>query len=150
MLQTYNIVHKYDVICITESYLDSSVPLDNNSLSLNGYNLTRANHPDDVKRGGVCMYYKENLFLRIISFSYFDQRLLCKITCQNLKGYRSPCQSCNEFEDFLFNFGKLINQIKQLKPSFTMILGDFNAIFSHRWPDDITSPEGTHIYSLNN
>ena len=99
------------------------------------------------------MYYKENLSLRIISTSYFDQCLLCEVTCQNKKGYitviyRSPSQSCCEFEDFLFNLEKLINQIKQLKPSFTIILGDFNARSSDWWPDDITSPEGTHINSL--
>ena len=99
------------------------------------------------------MYCKENLSLRIISTSYFDQCLLCEVTCQNEKGYiaviyRSPSQSCSEFEDFLFNLEKLINQIKQLKPSFTIILGDFNARSSDWWPDDITSPEGTHINSL--
>ena len=33
------------------------------TLSLNGYNLTCGDHPDIVKRGGVCMYYKENLSL---------------------------------------------------------------------------------------
>ena len=102
MLEAYNVAHKYDVICISESYLDSTVPLDDKSLSLNGCNLTRADHPDNGKRGGVCMYYKENLALRIFSTSYFDQCLLCEVTCQNQKGYiaviyRSPSQSCNEF-----------------------------------------------------
>ena len=115
-------------------------------------NLTRADHPDDVKRGGVSIYYKENISLSIISTSYFDQCLLGEVTSQNQKGsiaviYRSPNQSCNEFEDFLFNFEKLIYQIKQLKPSFTIILGDFNARSSNWWLD-ITSPEGTHINSL--
>ena len=104
-------------ICISESYLDSTVPLDDNSVSLNGHKLTRADHPDNVKRGGVCMYYKQNLSLRIISTSHFDQWLLFEVTCQNEKGYiaviyRSPSQSCSEFEDFLFNLEKLIDQIK--------------------------------------
>ena len=153
MLEAYNVAHKYDVICISESNSDSAVSLDDNSFSLNGYNLTRADHPDNVKRGGICMYYKENLSLRIISTSYFDQCLLCEVTCQNEKGYIaviycSPSQSCSEFEDFLFNLEKLINQIKQLKPSFTIILGDFNARSSDWWPDDITSPECTDINSL--
>ena len=75
------------------------------------------------------MHYKENLSLRIISTSYFDQCLLCEVTCQNEKGYIAviycpPSHSWSEFEDFLFNLEKLINQIKQLKPSFTIILGD--------------------------
>ena len=77
------------------------------------------------------MYYKENLSLSVISSSYFDQCLLCEVTCQNGKViaviYRSPSQSCSELDDFLFSLEKLINQTKQLKPSFTIILGDFNA-----------------------
>ena len=48
------------------------------------YNLTRADHSDDV-REEVCMYCKENLSLRIISTSYFNQCLLCEVTCQNQK-----------------------------------------------------------------
>ena len=100
MLEAYNIAHKYDIICISESYLDSAVPLDDNSFFRNGYNLTRTDHPDDVKRGGVCMSYKENLPRRIISTSYFDQCLLCKVTCQNHKGYiaviyHSPSHAMN-------------------------------------------------------
>ena len=87
MLEAYNVAQVWYYICISESYLDSTVPLDDNSFSLNGYNLTRAEHPDNVKRGGVCMYYKENISLRIISSSYFDQCLLCEVTCQNEKGY---------------------------------------------------------------
>ena len=87
MLGANNIAHKHDVVCISESYLDSTAPLDDNSLSLNGYNLTCTDHPDDVKRGGVCMYNKENLFLKITSTSYLDQSLLSEVTCQNRKGY---------------------------------------------------------------
>ena len=152
MLEAYNIAQKY-VTCISESYLDSTVPLDDNSLSLNGYNRIWADHPYNAKRRGVCKYYKENLSLRIVSTSFFIQCLLCEVTCQNQKGYIaviycSPIQSCNGFEDFLFNLEKLINQIKQLKPSFTVILGDFNARSSDWWLDDITSPEGTYINSL--
>ena len=87
--------------------------------------ITHADHPDNVKRGGACMYCKENLSLRIISTSYFDQFFLSEVTCQNEKDYIaviycSPSQSCSEFEDFLFNLEKLINQIKQFKPSFTI------------------------------
>ena len=97
-------------------YLDSAVPLDDNSLSLNVHNLSCTDRPDNVKRGVVCMYYKENLSRRIISTSYFNQFLLYEVTCQNQKGYiaviySSPSHSCNEFEDFLFNLEKIVSQI---------------------------------------
>ena len=35
MLEAYNIAHKYNLLCISESYLDSTVPLDDNSVYLN-------------------------------------------------------------------------------------------------------------------
>ena len=28
------------------------------SLKIDGYNLVRADHPNNTKRGGVCVYYK--------------------------------------------------------------------------------------------
>ena len=82
MLEVYNIAHKYDVIYISESYLDSTLPSNDNSLLLNDCNLTCPENPDNIKRG-VCMYYNENVFLTIISTSYFDQCLLCEVTCLN-------------------------------------------------------------------
>ena len=55
LLTAYNSTLIYDLICLTETYLDSTV--DPNNLLINGYNVLRADHPYDVKRGGVCLYY---------------------------------------------------------------------------------------------
>ena len=30
---------------------------------MDGYNLIRADHPSDSKKGGVCIYYKEHILL---------------------------------------------------------------------------------------
>ena len=89
------------------------------------------------------MYVLQGKFIPWDYQHYFDQCLLCEVTCQNQKGYiavtyHSQSQSSNEFEDFLFSLEKLINQIKQLMSSFTIILGDFNARFSNWLQDDIT------------
>ena len=40
------------------------------------YSLVRAHHPNDTKRGGVCIYYKESLLVRVISLPYFKEALL--------------------------------------------------------------------------
>ena len=69
LLEAYNTIHQYDILCISETYLDSSVSIDDTTLSHPGYNLARSDHPSNVKRGGVCLYYKENLSLRIINVS---------------------------------------------------------------------------------
>ena len=129
LLTAYNSALNYDLICLTETYLNSTV--DPNNLLINGYKLVRADHPDDVKRGGVCLYYRENLTLQLVDTPYIEQCILCEINIQNTTGYvalifRSPSQSSNEFEEFLVNFDKLLNQFNMLKSSFTVILGDFN------------------------
>ena len=130
LLAAYNSALNYDLICLTETYLNSTV--DPNNLLINGYKLVRADHPDDVKRGGVCLYYRENLTLQLVDTPYIEQCILCEIHIQNTTGYvaviyRSPSQSSNEFEEFLVNFDKILNQVNMLKSSFTIILEDFNA-----------------------
>ena len=62
--------------------------------------------------------------------------------------YWSPSQTTIEFNEFLLNLKKLLNFVKQLQRSFTIILGDFNARSKSWLQDDITSPEGTDIDSL--
>ena len=53
--------------------------------------------------GGVCLYFKENLTLKVIDNSFIAQCIVCEITLQNQKGYvvityRSPSQSITEFD----------------------------------------------------
>ena len=56
LLTAYNSALNYDLICLTETYLDSAI--DPNNLLINDYKLLRTDHPDNVKRGGVCLYYR--------------------------------------------------------------------------------------------
>ena len=81
LLTAYNITYKYDITCVSETYLNSSV--DSSKLSIPGYDIVRADHPNDQKRDGVCLYFKENLILRRLDASYIAQCLLCKVTIEN-------------------------------------------------------------------
>ena len=114
LLTAYNTIHQFHVICLSETFLDSSVSLDDCNLSIQGYSLIRVAHPDDVKRGGVCLYFKENLTLKFIDNSFIAQCIVCEITLQNQKNYvvtyRSPSQTITEFDGFLSNFDKFLNQ----------------------------------------
>ena len=99
-------------------------------LEIDGYNLVRADHPNDTKRGGVCIYYKESLPVRVINLSYFEEALLLEMTYHNKKVivsviYRSPSQSINEFDSFLFNLEKLVSDINNRKPALSIITGYF-------------------------
>ena len=74
-LQAFNLVHKFDILCILETHLDSSVSKDDNGLSIEGYSLIRADHPSNTKRGGVCIYYNDKISARQmgnISLSMFS------------------------------------------------------------------------------
>ena len=62
LLQAHITQHNYDIICLTETFLNSSIPSDDNRITIDGYNLVRSDHPSDWKKGGVCIYYK-NIFL---------------------------------------------------------------------------------------
>ena len=41
----YNITHKFDIICIVESHLNSETLSSDNYLNIHGYNMFRADHP---------------------------------------------------------------------------------------------------------
>ena len=111
LLSAYNTLHKFDVIWISETYLDRSA--DNDALSIDGYNIIRADHPHNQKRGGVCIYFKDQLKLKQIITPNFSQCILCEISMRNKTGYivvtyHSPSQTVSEFANFLQNFEKLL------------------------------------------
>ena len=58
LLQAYITQHNYDIICLTETFLNSSIPSDHNRITIDGYNLVRSDHSSDSKKGRVCVYYK--------------------------------------------------------------------------------------------
>ena len=73
LLKAYNSIHKFDVICLSETYLDSSILQNGGNLEVPGYNLVRSDNPSNKKRGGVCIYYKSYLPLRIIDINYLKE-----------------------------------------------------------------------------
>ena len=47
LLQAYITQHNHDITCLTETFLNSSIPSDNNRIRIDGYNLIRLDHPRD-------------------------------------------------------------------------------------------------------
>ena len=56
LLQTLAVTNNHDIICLTETFLDSSIENDDDRISILGYNFFRAHHLSNTKRGGVCIY----------------------------------------------------------------------------------------------
>ena len=73
-------MHKFDIICISESYLNSDTSSNDNNLNIPGYNMSRAVHPSGNQRGGVCIYYKKSLPIKMLNINYLQECI-----CFNLK-----------------------------------------------------------------
>ena len=105
LLKTYIATHKLDVICLSETYLDSSISNNDKNLEIPGYDSYRADHPSDSKQGGVCIYYRNCFPLKILGIQYlhecinFEIRIGGKL-CKFVSLYRSPSQSQDDFESF--------------------------------------------------
>ena len=68
---------------LSKSYLDSSVSSDNDSLYIKDYKLVRADHPRHVKRGSVCVYFKESLPTRSLPNPYLKECLFFEVSINN-------------------------------------------------------------------
>ena len=67
LLQGYVSSNKVDILCLSKAFLNSDIFCDDNNLQLPGFDLIRANHPSNTKRGGVCIYYRNFLPLKLIN-----------------------------------------------------------------------------------
>ena len=56
VLPAYNSIKKFDALCKSETYIDSSSSSDDKSLEISSYILIRADHPFNSKTGGVCIF----------------------------------------------------------------------------------------------
>ena len=45
LLRAYISINKIDIICLSETYLDSNISSENDNLELPGYDLVRPDHP---------------------------------------------------------------------------------------------------------
>ena len=68
LLIAYRSTHDFDIICLSETYLTSNTDINDGNLKIPGYIMYRVDHPSVVKRGGVCIYYKTILPLKVLTF----------------------------------------------------------------------------------
>ena len=137
LLKAYNSVHKFDIICLLETYLDSNILPDDSNLDISGYNLARSNHPTNKKRGDVCIYCKSYFPLRIICINYLNGCVRFELMvgdefCNFIALYWSSSQSQDLFESFKENLELNLESAVQNNPFLVVLLGDFN-VKSSNW-----------------
>ena len=64
---------------MSETCLDSLILSGHVSLDLEGSKLVRVDHPNNVKRGEVCIYDKGSLSIRVINLPYLQEAITLDI-----------------------------------------------------------------------
>ena len=137
LLRAYISNHKFDVICFSETYLDSDISDDDDNIKIAGYNSIRADHPPNTKRGGVCIYYKHSLAFKLLNIHYLKECMNFEISyggkiCNFISLHRSASQSSDTFEDFADNVELNLDKIANKSPCLLVVLSDFN-VKSSNW-----------------
>ena len=99
---------KWTSYALFETYLHSSVPIDDHILQISGYSSVRVDHRSNTKRGGVLIYCKKFLPIKSINIKCLHESLNFKLKiggkiCKFFPLYTSPSQNKVDFETFLEN-----------------------------------------------
>ena len=83
---------------MSEKYLGYSIAADDDNLAIPGYTLTQSDHSSNNKPGGVCVYYKKFLPLRVLDIQYLHECIHFELKtgdkfCDFVALYRSPSQT---------------------------------------------------------
>ena len=153
MLEAHNTIFKYDIISLCETSLNDDISVPENALP--GYIYYPHNNPDGTKNGGVGIFYKDSLPLRIREDLSFDECLVSELKFGHKKIfftvlYRNPKHDVSSagFSDFLINFENLYNSIKTEKPYAMFFTGDVNGHTQAWYPGGDTNAIGTKLEEI--
>ena len=153
LIEAYNSVFHYDIIALSETYLNESIKDEDIRIEGFGREIFHSDHPNGKKEGGVCLYFKEEN-LPIKRRKDLDSRNW-SVKCQSgvkkvffIAMHRSPNQSNEEFDTFYGRLQEIFDIIKYAKPHCVILTGDLNCRSKQLWSDDIDSPKGVALDKL--
>ena len=146
LLNVYLTVHKFDIVCLSETCLDSNTAPDNVNLEISGYSLVRSS-PSNSKRESFCIYYKYYLHLRVLDIQYFHECFNIELKtgnklCYIIALYRSLSQSQGEFEKLSEKLELNLDSLVQNNPFLLVLIGDVNVKSKNWYKNDKCSFEG--------
>ena len=153
LIEAENSIIDHDLIAICETSLNDSVKLPDKLLD--DYSFVPCNNPTNTRHGGVGLFYKNSLPIKIRNDLSFDESIVVELNFGRKKIfftviYRSPAfkHTSPEFMDFLSNFTNLYSKIKNENPYASFFTGDFNGHSQLWWPDGDSTAEGREIQNL--
>ena len=131
LMEAHNSLHHYDIISLCETSLNDSIQVPENALP--GYKFHSCNHPDGDRNGGVGIFFKDSLPLRIRDDLAFDEVIVSELIFGRKKIfftvlYRNPQHTAQseEFCSFLENLESFHLKIKEETPYAIFYAGDIN------------------------
>ena len=153
LLEAHNTNFNYDIISLCETSLNDTIEVPDNILP--GYKYYPCNHPDGNRNGGVGIFYKESLPLRLRHDLSFEECIVSELIFGHKRIfftviYRNPENKAYspEFDNFLEHFNNLFLKIKNENPYAIFFTGDFNAHSQAWYPDGDSNPEGVLLDEL--
>ena len=120
LFREYLAFHKFDIICLSETYLNSSNSSDDETLEIFGY------------------------LYECINFEIMIGNKICNF----ITVYRSPSLNQDDFQVFIDNHEMNLETLAQRNAFLTVVIGDFNAKSKHWCGQDTTNFEGITIENV--
>ena len=83
-LITYNT--NFNVICLLDTFIYSSIPPNDEKLYMKWYKLIRADSPSNSKKSSVGIYYKEFLAVRSVEIKNLNECVVFEVSIENKRG----------------------------------------------------------------
>ena len=131
LLTGYLFVNNFDIVCLSEIFLNSEILTNDENLQTPDYSIARVDHPSNTKRGGLCVYCKTSLPL-LVDIKYLQECInLELVIVKNLYSFiilhQLPSQTHDNFKTFMENLELNLDEINKENPFLTVTLGDFNS-----------------------
>ena len=153
LIEAHNSIFNYDLISICETSLNDSIKLPDSLL--NDYTFVHSNNPTNTRYGGVGLFSKNSLPIKIRNDLSFDESIVVELNFGRKKFfftvlYRSTAfnHTSPEFKVFLSNLTDLYSKIKNENPYASFFTGDFNGHSQFWWPEGDTTSEGREMENL--
>ena len=152
LIQSHALFYKTDIIFLSETFLDSSNDTNNPKLNIPGYTLLRSDYPSNIKRAGVCMFYKDYLpVIRRDDLCALTECIVVEVNFYKKKSlfftynYRSLSQTVDEFESYCQSLHLTLKNKDDTSPFSSVLIADVNARCTNWWAADIDSKAGKEL-----
>ena len=95
----------------------------------NSWQLATAGNPSDLKKGGICTYFRETLPIKMLNITDLQECFICETSLNGPSSYivslyRSLSQSSEVYDHFVKTYEQLIVHLNSFKSQLLSIMRD--------------------------